>query len=146
MSFQELVGTPLKDFGDLKDRLSRLEDLDKAISEWTSSKESQRLMYVLQAAKIAAASTHTMPTLLNDPHLNSRNFWQWLNRAVVGNQPNPSAPFMVNGNRLPINTPAPTLGQHNQEVLTEILELNQTEIDELEEIGIIGTKPKMPSS
>ena len=53
---------------------------------------------------------------------------------------------MVNGNRLPINTPAPTLGQHNQEVLTEILELNQTEIDELEEIGIIGTKPKMPSS
>ena len=146
LSFQELVGTPLKDFGDLKDRLSRLEDLDKAISEWTSSKESQRLMYVLQAAKIAAASTHTMPTLLNDPHLNSRNFWQWLNRAVVGNQPNPSAPFMVNGNRLPINTPAPTLGQHNQEVLTEILELNQTEIDELEEIGIIGTKPKMPSS
>ena len=146
LSFQKLVGAPLKDFGNLKDRLSRLEDLDKTISEWTSSKESQRLMYVLQEAKIPAASTHTMPTLLNDPHLNSRNFWQWLDRAVVGNQPNPSAPFRVNGNRLPINTPAPTLGQHNQEVLTEILELNQTEIDELEEIGIIGTKPKMPSS
>ena len=64
LSFQKVVGAPLKDYGDLKDRLSRLEDLDKAISEWTSSKESQRLMYVLQAAKIAAASTHTMPTLL----------------------------------------------------------------------------------
>jgi crotonobetainyl-CoA:carnitine CoA-transferase CaiB-like acyl-CoA transferase len=86
-----------------------------------------------------------MSTLLNDPHLNSRNFWQWLDRAVVGNQPNPSAPFKVNGERLPIKTPAPTLGQHNQEILTEILELNQKEIDRLENIGIIGTKPKMPS-
>ena len=74
VEFQKLVGAPLKDFGNLKDRLSRLEDLDKTISEWTSSKESQRLMYVLQEAKIPAALTHTMPTLLNDPHLNSRNF------------------------------------------------------------------------
>ena len=51
LSFQKVVGAPLKDYGDLKDRLSRVEDLDKAISEWTSSKESQRLMYVLQSAK-----------------------------------------------------------------------------------------------
>jgi crotonobetainyl-CoA:carnitine CoA-transferase CaiB-like acyl-CoA transferase len=145
LSFQKLVGAPLKEFGNLKDRLSKLDDLDKIINEWTSSKEAQKLMYVLQDAKIPAAATHTMSTLLNDPHLNSRNFWQWLDRAVVGNQPNPSAPFKVNGERLPIKTPAPTLGQHNQEILTEILKLNQTEIDKLEKIGIIGTKPKMRS-
>ena len=144
LSFQELVGAPMQQFGNLEDRLSKLEDLDKTISEWTSSKEAQKLMYVLQDAKIPAAATHTMSTLLNDPHLNSRKFWQYLDRAVVGNQPNPSAPFNVNGERLPIKTPAPTLGQHNQEILTEILELNQKEIDRLENIGIIGTKPKMP--
>ena len=103
-------------------------------------------MYILQGAQIPAASTHSMSSLLNDPHLNSRNFWQWLDRAVVGNQPNPSAPFNINGKRLAIKTPAPTLGQHNHEVLTGILGLKQAELDRLEEIGIIGSKPKMPSS
>ena len=102
-------------------------------------------MYILQEAKIPAAASHTMSTLLNDPHLNSRNFWQWLDRAVGGNQPNPSAPFIVNGERLTIETPAPTLGQHNKEVLTKILQLNSKEIDGLEKKDIIGTKPKLPS-
>ncbi len=146
LRFQEIAGADMKRFGDLKDRLSKLDDLDKTIAKWTSSKEAQKLMYILQRAQIPAASTHSMSSLLNDPHLNSRNFWQWLDRAVVGNQPNPSAPFKVNGKRLAIKTPAPTLGQHNQEVLSEILGLKQAELDRLEEIGIIGTKPRMPSS
>ena len=86
-----------------------------------------------------------MSSLLDDPHLNSRNFWQWLDRKFVGNQPNPSAPFRVNGEKFPISTPAPTLGQHNEEVLTEILGLKLIELDRLEDIGVIGTKPRMPS-
>ena len=146
LRFQEIGGADMKRFGDLKDRLSKLDDLDKTIAKWTSTKEAQKLMYILQGAKIPAASTHTMSSLLNDPHLNSRNFWQWLDRAVVGNQPNPSAPFNINGKRLAIKTPAPTLGQHNHEVLTGILGLKQAELDRLEDIGIIGSKPKMPSS
>ena len=100
-------------------------------------------MYVLQEARIPAASTQNVSSLLNDPHLNSRNFWQWLDRAIVGNQPNPSAPFYVNEKRLKIKTPAPTLGQHNEEVLTDILGLKQNDLDRLKDIGIIGTKPRM---
>jgi len=144
--FHKLVGEPLKKFGDLQDRLSKLDKLDETVSQWTSSQNSQKLMRILQEAKIPSASTQTMSSLLNDPHLNSRNFWQWLDRAVVGNQPNPSAPYRINGEILPIITPAPTLGEHNQEVFSEILGLKQAELDRLEEIGIIGTKPRMPSS
>jgi crotonobetainyl-CoA:carnitine CoA-transferase CaiB-like acyl-CoA transferase len=143
LKFQEIVGAPIKKFGDLKDRLSKLDELDKTISVWTSSQEAQKLMYVLQEARIPAASTQNVSSLLNDPHLNSRNFWQWLDRAIVGNQPNPSAPFYVNEKRLKIKTPAPTLGQHNEEVLTDILGLKQNDLDRLKDIGIIGTKPRM---
>ena len=144
-NFQKLVGGPLKKFGNLQDRLTRLVKLDETISHWTSLQNSQKLMHALQKEKIPAASTHTMSSLLDDPHLNSRNFWQWLDRKFVGNQPNPSAPFRVNGEKFPISTPAPTLGQHNEEVLTEILGLKLIELDRLEDIGVIGTKPRMPS-
>lgn len=145
LNLKKLGGKTFNQFGDLQDRLSRLNELDKAVAEWTTTLEAQKLMYLLQEAKIPAAATHNMPSLLNDPHLSSRGFWQWLDRAVVGNQPNPSAPFIVNGERFPVKTPSPTLGQHNEEILSGILQLTQTDIDRLREKGIIGTKPRMPS-
>jgi crotonobetainyl-CoA:carnitine CoA-transferase CaiB-like acyl-CoA transferase len=40
-------------------------------------------------------------------------------------------------------TPAPTLGQHNREILEGILGLSPAEIDELEAENIIGVTPKM---
>ena len=41
---------------------------------------------------------------------------------------------------MPIRTPAPTLGEHNAEVLAEVLHLPPAEIAALEASGIIGTK------
>jgi crotonobetainyl-CoA:carnitine CoA-transferase CaiB-like acyl-CoA transferase len=40
-----------------------------------------------------------------------------------------------------IRFPAPTLGQHNHEVLSSILGLDEAEIERLEEQGVIGTRP-----
>jgi len=40
-----------------------------------------------------------------------------------------------------IRMPAPCLGEHNQYVFGELLGLSQEEMVQLEEEGIIGTKP-----
>ena len=40
-----------------------------------------------------------------------------------------------------IRFPAPTLGQHNHEVLSSILGLDEAEIERLENQGVIGTRP-----
>ena len=37
--------------------------------------------------------------------------------------------------------PAPTLGQHNREVLSEVLGLGDAEIEALAEKKVIGTRP-----
>jgi crotonobetainyl-CoA:carnitine CoA-transferase CaiB-like acyl-CoA transferase len=39
-----------------------------------------------------------------------------------------------------IRMPAPCLGEHNRYVLGEMLGFSEEEIDELEELGIIGTE------
>jgi len=127
------------------DRFAQTEELDRSIAAWTANQNGRDLMYRLQSVRIPAAATNKASTLLDDPHLQSENHWQWMQRAVVGNQPNPSAAFRVNGRALQIKSPAPTLGQHNHEVLVGELGISEQQYDQLIERGTIGDRPRMPS-
>jgi crotonobetainyl-CoA:carnitine CoA-transferase CaiB-like acyl-CoA transferase len=143
-ALQALAAPALDAFGALPDRLQRIAELDAGIAAWTAEHEGRDLMHRLQAAAIPAAVTNTLADLLEDEQLQAQGFWQYLDRAVVGVQPNPSAPYQVDGKAVAINTPAPTMGQHNQEVLGGILGLPATELERLAQLGVIGTRPRMP--
>lgn len=135
----------LAGFGNLADRLARAAALDEAIAAWTRPRSAHELMTRLQQRGVPAAATHAASTLMADPQLLARGYWQWLERAVVGNQPNPSPPYRPGPEPIAIRQPAPTMGQHNREVLGDILGLDEAAIADLERTGIIGWKPRMPS-
>ena len=120
------------------------DEIDKVLSSWTHDQDATTLMHVLQKNGVPAASTLSAGDLISHPQLEARDYWQWRERAVVGNQPNPSPPYRGDS-PISIDTPAPTLGQHNTEVLSGILGLTMDELGDLEEAGIIGTRPRMPT-
>ena len=144
-ALQRESGGRLDDFGGPDDRMQRVEALDAAISEWTAEYESHALMARLQRAGIPAAATNHLRSLVDDPHLAGRGFWQWLDRAFVGRQPHPSPPYRIGAAPLPISAPAPTLGEHNQWVLQDLLGLDKAEVERLLALGVIGTRPRMRS-
>ncbi len=133
-------------FGDLADRLARTTALDAAISSWTRTRPAREAMALLQRCGVPAVATNAMSDLIAEPQLRARGYWQWLDRAVVGNQPNPSPPYRLGDDPIPVRCPAPTLGQHNREVLGGILGLPDEELAALEVQGVIGTRPRMPTS
>ncbi|MGD8829036.1 MAG: CoA transferase [Pseudomonadales bacterium] len=135
----------LSDFGGLEDRLARVDALDAAIAAWTRTLTASSLMLELQGLGVPAAATRAMANVLREPQLQARRYWQWLDRPVVGNQPNPAAPFRLDSEPIPIRAPAPTLGQHNREVLGDILGLDDDALASLEAQGVIGTRPQLPS-
>jgi crotonobetainyl-CoA:carnitine CoA-transferase CaiB-like acyl-CoA transferase len=79
--------------------------------------------------------------VLTHPQLEAREFWQWLDRDVVGVQPTPSAPHRTSAAPHPIAWPAPTLGRDTREVLRGILGLAEEDLDALERARVIGTEP-----
>ncbi len=135
----------LNGFRDLDDRLSRNDELDGAINAWTQQRSAHQAMTALQQDGVPAAEVRSVAELTNDPQLKARAFWKLMDRAHVGEQPNPGAPYRLSSEPLEIEWPSPTLGQHNHEVLVDRLGLSEDELSELKREGIIGNRPRLPT-
>ena len=142
---QDLIPA-LAPFGDVDERLDKREALDECVRAWTQQRPAAAVMQLLQGVGVTAAKLNNAQAILDEPHLQDRGYLQWLEREYVGVQPHPSPPFRVTADPIPINSPAPTLGQHNHDILGELLGLGAAELEELEQQGVIGTKPRMPSA
>ncbi|MET4118028.1 crotonobetainyl-CoA:carnitine CoA-transferase CaiB-like acyl-CoA transferase [Bradyrhizobium sp. JR1.5] len=114
--------------------------VEKAVEEWTITRDADQAMTELQAANVAAGVARLPIDLLSDRHLGSRGFLQQIERAFIGLHPQPSMPIREDAKPHLIRTPAPTLGQHNREILSGLLGLSDEEIVQLAREGIIGTK------
>ena len=139
-----VIGESLAGFGALADRLDRADELDDAVAAWTSKRSAEEAMATLQGAGVAAGAVRQSNDLTAEPHLKARRFWNFMERAFVGELPHAAAPYRVDGKPLGIGWPAPTLGQHNREVLGGLLGLTNRQIADLERNHVIGTKPRLP--
>ncbi len=133
-------------FADAAGRKQHEDELDRALTARTTLHDGLALERRLAAAGVPAAVLRNTLDVLYDPHLEARGYWQWRERAYVGDQPNPSAPFRPaaedrRSRPYAVEWPAPTLGQHNREVLTRLLRLSEDELKALERDKVIGTEP-----
>ncbi|WP_247453953.1 MULTISPECIES: CoA transferase [unclassified Bradyrhizobium] len=117
-----------------------IEDLIEAgIEAWTHTRDADHAMSELQGARVAAGVARLPIDLLKDRHLASRAFLQEVERAFIGSHPQPSMPIREGAAPYAIRSAAPTLGQHNRDVLRELLGLSDAEIAQLASEHIIGT-------
>jgi len=117
-------------------------ELEAAIAEWTRGRSPDEAMEALQAAGVAAgAARGLVETLLYEPHLVARGYWQEVPRPHLDFFHQPSPAFREDGEPYPIRHPAPTLGQSTREVLSRLLGVGEAELDRLEAAGVIGEAP-----
>jgi crotonobetainyl-CoA:carnitine CoA-transferase CaiB-like acyl-CoA transferase len=140
----DLIGRPdlrdAKDLATLEGRRAQQELIETAIETWTSRRGGEAAMHSLQAAGVAAAVASTPGDLYRDPHLVARDDWQIADRRYSGPQPLFAPPFREDGQAYPLLAPAPTLGEHNHQVLGGILGLSDVEIAGLQARGVIGDR------
>jgi crotonobetainyl-CoA:carnitine CoA-transferase CaiB-like acyl-CoA transferase len=143
-SVMDMIPT-LRSFSCLEpmERRAKLIEIEAVIGEWTSIGSAKDLMAALQAVCVPAAILNDVADLMEDPHLVSRGYMQFLSRAFVGEQPHPSAPWRFGDAPIRISSSAPTLGQHNQDILGGLLGLSNGQIASLSRDGIIGNKPRL---
>jgi formyl-CoA transferase len=77
----------------------------------------------------------------NDKHMHERGMLEWIDHPQFGRIVVPNSPLRLHGADPVERTPSPRLGQHNHEILGQMLLLDQVDIDRLEAEGVIG-KPE----
>ena len=117
------------------------DDLDRIISEWTIGLEAYDLTRKLQRLGVPAGPVLRGPDLLQDAHYKDRGTFVTVDHPQVGPKQYPGIPWKMSATPGVVRWPSPTLGQHNREVYGELLGLTGLEIDQLDQTGIIGTKP-----
>lgn len=142
---RQLMGDPAwateERFATLAGRRAHREEVDRLVGQWTAQREQGELVPALQAAGIAAGAVMGPAQVLADPHLKEREMFEEVERAWVGTQPYALLPFRFSDHLKRRSTPAPTLGQHNREVLCGLLGVTEAELAELERRQVIGTMP-----
>lgn len=131
-------------FGTTLSRWQRLDELDALLGEATREWEQHALMQALQGKGVPAGAVLDGKQLLFDPHLKARRFYETISHnPKTGMPPLPysSRPWRFSETPVSIRSAAPTLGQHNQLVLTEILGMSEAQVSEMESQGITGCDP-----
>jgi crotonobetainyl-CoA:carnitine CoA-transferase CaiB-like acyl-CoA transferase len=114
--------------------------IDAELAVWASERTLEDALRALLAQGVPAGQVRD-PRLAGDhEQLVARRFFETLDHPIVGLQPFASLPFRFGSVTSWLRRPAPTLGQHNGEILGE-LGYGEEEIERLEIDGIIGTSP-----
>ncbi len=116
-------------------------DID--IRQWLAGQNADMAVEQLAAVGIPAAAVISPSLVTQNPQLLHRGFFERLEHPSTGDGQYPCPPFTpLNGMQRWLRRPPPTLGQHNDEVLTQLCGLTATDLDRLAAEGVIGTRPK----
>ncbi len=117
-------------------RVKRMDEVDDAVREWTSHRPKEELFRLLGSAGVPASPVRTLAELIADPHVAQRGMLgtvgEGARRALTfGN------PLRLSASEEVTLSPAPLLGEHSEQVLTEQLKLSSSEIAALAAQGVI---------
>ena len=112
-------------------RRARAAEIDPVIAGWARERECEAAMLALQAAQVPATIAHDARTLLADPHLLARGFFQMLEHPEAGKQSIYGPIWRFDGHEGRLGRPAPVLGADSDYVLREILHVDAKQYEAL---------------
>jgi crotonobetainyl-CoA:carnitine CoA-transferase CaiB-like acyl-CoA transferase len=140
-AFVDLMGNP--DWAGeeiFSDRLKRGENWEALViflEEYVKEQTVIELYKKAQSRRIPFAPVSTMGDLLNSEHLQARGFFVEIAQPMAGTHKYPGAPLKYGATPWEIRRPAPTLGQHNEEIFGQRLGLTSARLNELKRTGVI---------
>jgi benzylsuccinate CoA-transferase BbsF subunit len=112
--------------------------VDAAVNRWTGARSPWQVTTACQDVGVAAFPLMSAPRLVWDHHLHARGFFEWVAHPVQGPAPIPGVVFRVGDGGARVRGPAPTLGQHNEEIVMGLLGVDRARYEALIASGAIA--------
>ncbi|MGE2732954.1 CoA transferase [Mycolicibacterium vaccae] len=139
----EALGNPQwalsPDLATVSGRRTRHDDIDRHLTKWCATRSADRIVETLWSHGVPVAKVLQPHRQAELAQLQAREFFETVEHPVNPATPHSTLPFRSSrGPRRVHTAPAPLLGQHNREILSE-LGLTDDEIGALEADGVIGS-------
>jgi crotonobetainyl-CoA:carnitine CoA-transferase CaiB-like acyl-CoA transferase len=127
-----------KMFSDSLARHRNHDELDRHIEEWTLQHDNYAVMHLLQEHGVAAGPVLNSRDAYEDAHLREREFFQPVRHEDCGDYPHPGVMFKMSKTPLGVRRGPVRLGEDNEYVYKQILNVSDKEYEQLESNGHIG--------
>ena len=117
-------------------RVIHEQEIDEAISQWTRGHSSEEVLSVMEEASVPAGPIFDVRDIVNDPHYQARGF---IENVTVGGKPLKLPALAPKLSRTPGRTDwaGPEVGEHQDEILEQVLGLGKEEIERLRAAGVV---------
>ena len=125
-------------YATLQLRAKNQKDLIEIIEKWLQSFETdEEALRVLAENRVPSAPVLTIEETIEHPHFRARRMVRDITDPLLGPVTIPGFPFKFSAFPNEVDLEAPTLGQHNEDVLSSHLNLDSFEINHLVAQGIL---------
>jgi crotonobetainyl-CoA:carnitine CoA-transferase CaiB-like acyl-CoA transferase len=115
--------------------------IDEVLAAWCAGRQAVDVEAALLAVDVPASVLMNAQLVTPNAQLEAREFFQTMDHPFSGATRYPTLPMRFSKLDKKHRWPAPSLGQHNEEVLRGDLELTQQEYEKLLADGGAGTRP-----
>jgi len=120
------------------DRLAAHDAIDEILTAWSGTRTTQEVTQLLQTAGVPSGPVQASGDLVADPQYQHRKFHRVFDHPETGPTTYAGHQYLVSSYDNGPRGPAPTLGQHSFEVLTEILGFSDEEVGNAFANGVIN--------
>jgi CoA:oxalate CoA-transferase len=127
--------------GRITDWFMELLDVDELkpeeVDKWVSERTTDEVVTLLEGAGVPVGPILDLDEVLENPQAKAREMFVKVHHPVVGQMTQPGFPIKFSETKGDFSQPSPSLGEHTDEILSEILELSEDQIQELKNSGIV---------
>lgn len=111
-------------------------ELDAIVEGWTRQRSKYEVMEILGNAGVPCGAVQDTGEVLADPHLKARDMIVGLEDPAFGPFQTAGCPIKLSDSPVTIERP-PQLGEHTEQVLSELLELSADDLARIKSEGVV---------
>jgi len=119
------------------DRVKNHAEIKTVIEEWSTKLTSTEAVEALIANGVPASKINNLQDVVNDPQAKEREMFVSVEHPVAGSTLLNGPHIKLSDTEAIINSPAPLLGQHNQKIFSKWLGMDEEQIENYHQQGVI---------
>jgi crotonobetainyl-CoA:carnitine CoA-transferase CaiB-like acyl-CoA transferase len=124
-------------FATNQDRVANREALAEVLNRAFANQDAETWLNELQEVGLPCGPINAIPDVYSHPQSKTRDLKVEVEHPTIGNLVLPGFPYQLSTTPVEVQRPPPLLGEHTEEILTDLLGYSKEEVVSLRERGAV---------